>query len=131
MIGFLSVLLVIKNMTLSIERISNDIHSLLSKLLQKRGIPNTESLSKEEKEWFTEKERILSANDEITVEDLKKFCQAQISLIEEQWKNLDNTTAKNERLITFHTVYSVMLKALSAPKVERELLEKHLEQLIK
>ena len=107
------------------------MHLLLSKLLRKRGIESTDNLSKEEKEWFDEKERILSQHDEITVEDFKRFCVGQINLIEEQWKNLDNTTAKNERLITLHTVYNSVLKAIGASKVERELLEDHLNQLLK
>ena len=107
------------------------MHSLLSKLLTKRGIENEEDLSKEEQDWFKEKERILSLNDEITIEDFKKFCLAQKNIIEDQWNNLDNTTTKNERLIIAHTVYSRILKAVDASKVEREMLEDYLTQLIK
>ena len=106
------------------------MHSLLSKLLLKRGISNVKDLDKDERAWFDERERILSASDDVTIEDLKKFCQTQISSIEESWKNLENTTAKNERLVILHVAYSAILKALSAPKVERELLEDHLNQLI-
>ena len=107
------------------------MHSLLSKLLIKRGIENEKDLSKEEKEWFSEKERILSLKDEVSSEDIKKFCETQVKVIEDQWKNLDNTVTKNERLILVHTVYSTLLKAISASKVERELLEDYLTQLIK
>ena len=107
------------------------MHLLLSKLLQKRGIENVDDLSKEETDWFKEKERILSLPDEVTVGDFKKFCQSQLSSIEEQWKNLDNSPTKNERLIILHTVYSTILKVTTASKTERELLEDHLTQLIK
>ena len=107
------------------------MHSLLSKLLIKRGIENEKDLSKEEKEWFSEKERILSLKDEVSSEDIKKFCQTQIGIIEDQWKNLDNTTLKNERLIMIHTIYSTLIKAINASKVEREILEDYLTQLIK
>ena len=107
------------------------MHSLLSKLLQKRGIENIEDLSKEEKTWFDEKQRVLSQNDEISLEDFRKFCQTQIDLIEGQWKNLDNSKEKNERLIGLFTVYSTLKKIIAAPKGERELLEDYLTQLLK
>ena len=106
------------------------MHLLLSKLLEKRGIVR-EDLSKEEQDWFKEKERILSLNDEITIEDLKKFCQSQKNRIEDQWKNLDNSAIKNERLILVHGVYSTIITALGASKTEREVLEDYLQQLIK
>ena len=107
------------------------MHALLSKLLNKRGIENVEALSKEEKEWFDEKQRILSQPDEITVEDFKRFCRSQLDLIEVQFKNLDNSSQKNEWLIILHTVYSSILKVATASKTERELLEDHLTQLLK
>ena len=107
------------------------MHSLLSKLLIKRGIENEKDLSKEEKEWFSEKERILSLKDDVSSEDIKKFCETQVKVIEDQWKNLDNTVTKNERLIVIHTVYSTLLKAIGSSKVEREILEDYLTQLIK
>ena len=106
------------------------MHILLSKLLQKRGIEK-DDLSTEEKEWFDEKQRILSQPDEISVEDFKKFCQTQIGVIEDQWRNLDNAALKNERLVIFHTVYSTILKVANGSKQERELLEDHLTQLLK
>ena|SRR3990167_3920361 len=107
------------------------MHLLLSNLLKKRGIKDVEELSKEEKEWFKEKEIILSLKDEITIEDLKKFFLAQKSIIEDQWNNFDNTVTKNERLIIAHTIYSKILKVIAASKVEREMLEDYLTQLIK
>lgn len=107
------------------------MHLLLSKLLQKRGIENKEQLTKEEKEWFEEKDKILSLADEITVKDFEVFCKNQLNLIEDQWKNLDNSTVKNERLILLHNVYSSILKAVNAPKLERQVLEEYLQQLVK
>ena len=107
------------------------MHILLSKLLAKRGIEKLDDLSKEEKEWFDAKQRILSQQDDITVDDFKKFCQSQIDLIQDQWKNLDNTTLKNERLVILHTVYSTILKVATGSKTEREMLEDHLQQLLK
>ena len=106
------------------------MHILLSKLLARRGIKDIEELDKDEKAWFDDKQRILGQPDEITIEDFKKFCKTQIGVIEDQWKNLDNSSQKNERLITLHTVYSSILKVATANKMERELLEDHLNQLL-
>lgn len=105
------------------------MHLLLSKLLQKRNV-TVEDLTKEEKEWFDEKQRILSQPDVITLEDFKKFAQGQLDLIETQWRNLDNMALKNERLVILHMVYSTILKVATASRIEREILEDHLTQLL-
>ena len=107
------------------------MHILLSRLLEKRKIKNIEELSTEERTWIEEKQRILSQPDEITLESFSTFCQSQIDSIASQWKNLDNSTQKNERLITLYTVYSTLLKVVTSNKQERELLEDHLQQLLK
>ena len=107
------------------------MHILLSKLLKKRGIENIEDLSQEEVEWFKEKEGIMGLGDEITLKDFDRFCRNQISLVEDQWKNLDNLPRKNERLILLHNVYSAILKTITGSKLERELLEDYLQQLLK
>ena len=107
------------------------MHILLSRLLEKRKIKSVEELSADERTWVEEKQRILSQPDEITLESFGKFCQSQIDSIASQWKNLDNTTQKNERLITLFTVYSTLLKVVTSNKQERELLEDHLQQLLK
>src|SRR3990167_8851749 len=101
---------------------------LLSKLIKKRGI-NKEGLSKEEKVDFDRWEKILSEG-EVSVEKIAEFCKAQIGLIEIQWKDLNNLNQKNERLIVAHTIYSTILKALTAPEVERANLEEYLTKLI-
>ena len=107
------------------------MHILLSKLLKKRGLETLEELNKEEKEWFQEKERLLSQNDEISIKDFEKFCENQLGIIQDQWKNFDNSSQKNERLIIAHTIYSTILKTMTRSKLEREILEDYLEQLIK
>lgn len=106
------------------------MHILLSKLLHKRGIENIKDLSPEEKDWFDQKQSILSQPEEVKIEDFKKFCESQIGLIEEQWKNLDNSTQKNERLIILHSVYSTIIKAIISPKAERQALEEYLQKLL-
>lgn len=104
------------------------MHALLTKLLNKRGLER-DKLSEEEKKWFEEKEKILSGED-ITLEKIQKFCEAQIASIEAQFKNIDNDTRKNEKLIIMHNVYSALRNVITAPAVERAALEEYLTKLI-
>src|SRR3990167_121961 len=106
------------------------MHALLSKLLKKRGIATKAELSIEEKENFDRWEKILSGG-EITIEKLSMFCKAQVALIETQWKDLSNSAEKNQRLIIMHTVYTTILRAMTAPEVERASLEDYLTNLLK
>jgi hypothetical protein len=101
------------------------MNNLLSKLLLKRGVTRND-LDEPEKKDFDRWEKILSEGD-VTVESIGNFCKAQISAIEAKWKDFDNT---NERLVIAHTIYSTIIKALTANKVERESLEEYLNNLI-
>lgn len=103
--------------------------SILDRLLEKRGIKNTDELSQEEKQDFERWQKILS-DGEVTLEKVLTFCDNQISLIEGQWKNLDNSTQKNERLIVAHTIYRAIKNVITSPQAEREVLEKYLQQVI-
>ena len=105
------------------------MHILLTKLLNKRKVKR-EDLDAEERKWFDEKEKILSGGD-ITLDTVQKFCEAQIALIESQFKNLENETKKNERLIIMHNVYSSLKNVMSAPAVERAVQEEYLNKLIR
>ena len=104
------------------------MHTLLLRLLQKRGITK-DDLDKEEKQTFDNWERILSEG-EISVEKIGEFCKMQIRMIETQWKNLDNKDEKNKRLMMLHIVYSSLLQLIEAPQTERENLEKYLTDLL-
>ncbi len=103
--------------------------SILSKLLKKRGIQNVEELSSEEREKFDSWQKILSSG-EITVDKIKEFCYNEIKRIESQWKDLNNSHEKNQRLIIMHTVYKQLSILIDSPKTERESLEKYLQSLI-
>src|SRR3990167_652089 len=105
------------------------MHPILTKLLHKRGINTKEELSVEEKTDYERWERILSGG-EITVETISRFCKSQISLIETQWKDLNNSKEKNKRLILLHSVYSSILKVIISPETERVTLEEYLNKLI-
>jgi hypothetical protein len=104
------------------------MHNLLNQLLRKRNV-EVDSLETSEKATFDSWNKILSSSD-VTVEKIKEFCENQIRLIEGKWRNLDNTSNKNDRLITQHSVYKALLQAIDAPTKERENLEKYLVDLI-
>lgn len=105
------------------------MHSLISRLFEKRKIVDLQSLSNEENETFRKWDAILST-EEVTPDSIKKFCLQQREFIERQWDNLDNSERKNERLILQHTMYSKLLSVIDAPQKEREQLESYLQSLI-
>lgn len=103
--------------------------SWIDKLLSKRGIKNEEDLSIEERQTLQKYRSILSG-EKISVENIKTFCQAQVNLI--QTKFADNPRIDDDVYLKacLH-VYLNIIKAIEAPELEREILEKHLEQLVK
>ena|SRR3990167_7964849 len=110
------------------------MHNLLSQLLQKRGITKKDLDTKpiipgaaSEKDQFERWEQLLNG-EEVSIKNIEDFCKYQIGQIEKKWENLE--AVHNERLVIAHTIYRTILKAISAPKVEREALEKYLAQLI-
>ena len=104
------------------------MHNLLSKLLTKRKVKH-EELSAEEKQDFDRWEKILSSG-EITVKKIEDFCKNQIVSIGNQMRSVDNSTQKNERLVTLYSVYSAILGLLSGPETEKEALERYLNDLL-
>jgi len=103
--------------------------NLLSRLLEKRGIKDRSELAGEEREQFNRWQGILSGGD-ITVDKIKEFCETQKSIIDTQFENKDNSVQKNERLIVAHTIYSKLIRLITAPQSEKEALEKYLEALL-
>ena len=106
------------------------MNSILAKLFAKRGIKNVNELDKEEREQFETWNAILS-KDELTIEDVKKFCETQCEIIEGKWKDYEIPQAKKAEWITAHTIYKTLLQAINSPKQGREQLEKYLNDLIK
>lgn len=105
------------------------MRNILKELLAKRNIKDVTELSKDEQDTFDGWERILSEG-EITIGKLERFCQAQLIAVEQQMDNMDNSTLKNDRLNVQRSVYSNILRAIRAPKEQREHLEKYLRTLI-
>ena len=102
--------------------------SILDKLLKKRGV-TIDQLDNEEKQTFENWRKILS-KDSLTIEDIKQFCQSQISIIEGKWTDMERDNAKKAELIPYHTVYKMLLTAIDSPKSTRENLEAQLNQLL-
>jgi hypothetical protein len=103
--------------------------SILDKILKKRGFNNTSELSPEEKETFDKWERILS-DGEMSIDKIKLFCESQVGIIESQFRNIDNSKEKNERLILQHNIYKTIISVIVSPQAERENLEKYLKTLL-
>ena len=114
------------------------MHHLIEKLFSKRGIKDFDELdntpmsdgSPTERQTFEQWNSILSRNADATLEDVKKFCQSQIDVIEMRWRDLNIEQSKKSEWIPYHTTYKLILLATEAPRSERELLEKTLTQLI-
>lgn len=106
------------------------MNNLLSRLFTKRGISDVNELSLEEKKDFDNWQAILS-KDELTIEDVKKFCASQVSVIEGKWNDFNLEQSKKAELIPYHTVYRTILLTIDSPKVARLALEKQLVEMIK
>ena len=104
--------------------------SILTKLLEKRKIKDVNELDKEERQQFDDWQKILS-KEELTIDDVKKFCETQLEIIENKWKDYDIPQAKKAEWITAHTIYKTLLQIIESPKVGKEQLEQYLNELIK
>jgi len=106
------------------------MQNLISKILQKRGIKKIEDLDKGEKETFDKWEKILTT-EEITIETLVEFMDSQLKVATNNVANPDNSPKKDAKLKAMITIYNSLLGIIKSPKVEKETLEKYLEQLLK
>ena len=104
------------------------MHELLRRLLAKREI-KIENLDQEEKKTFEGWQAVLS-KEELTIEDIKNFCQSQVVLIESKWADYGLEQSKKAELISYYHVYRTLLKVVDSPKQMRENLEKNLLQLL-
>ena len=106
------------------------MHTLLDKLLRKRGIQDVTELSEEEKVNFQQWQEILS-KDELTLSDVKQFCATQTQIIESKWSDYNTEQTKKAELIPYYTVYKAILAAIDSPKAARAAVEQQLIQLTK
>lgn len=106
------------------------MNNLLSRLFRARNITDVTELSSEERDNFDNWKRVLS-EEEVTIEDVSKFCDRQKQEIEILLENTDNSYQKNERLIYQLGIYRKIAKLITGRKTEREALEQYLEDLIR
>lgn len=112
------------------------MHSLLTKWLAKNNIKSPEELNDKrgadgtpsERELFNSYKQVLG-KERLDIDDIKGFCENQVSLIESKWRDYSLKEAKKAELIPYHTVYKAILSAIDGPKQARESLEKYLNQL--
>lgn len=102
--------------------------SLIDKVLEKRGL-KPEDLSPEEKQTIKDWQAILSGGT-VTIEKLKEWCGYNLDAIEGQFKNLDNSPEKVQKLVLLHNVYKSLIGLMSNPQAERDALEKHLTAML-
>lgn len=102
---------------------------ILDKIFKKRGIEDSTQLDEAEQKTYDNWRKILSEGD-ITVEKIKEFCAQQLSIIENKFKELDNSPEKNQRLIISHNIYKALLDCIEKPKKDKEHLEKYLQELL-
>lgn len=110
---------------------------ILDLFLKKKGLNSADDLDNTpnsdgtptERQIYDTWRKILS-KETLTVENIKEFCQGQIGLIENKWKDMNITQEKKAELIPYYTVYKTLESAINAPQAEREQLENQLNQLI-
>jgi hypothetical protein len=102
---------------------------ILTRLFEKKGIKDISELSYADKLEFDKWNGILSEG-EVTLDKVLQFCTTQLSLIERQFRDLDISTQKRDRLMLLHGVYSALKEVITQPKAQKEALEKYLEGLL-
>lgn len=103
----------------------NMSHPLLNKWLNKLKIEKVNDLSFDEQETYRKWDSVLSKKD-LTVDDIKEFCQQELDFIDEKWAD-----KQDPKLISYRVVYSKLIKIIGAPQIERASLEGYLINLIK
>lgn len=103
--------------------------NILDKLLNKRGIKDPSELKEEERVIYDQWKSIIS-KEELTLADLKNFCETQLAVIENRWQDYSVEQRLKNELLPYYTVYRTLLKVIDSPKQAREALEVQLNQLL-
>lgn len=107
-------------------KLKNSIRRYLERLGVKD--PTTE-LNAEEKATLENWRKILSEG-ELTLEKVQEFCEYQITIIENQFRDPSKSDREKANLTLVHSVYSSIRVLILSPKAERESLENYLNSLI-
>lgn len=102
--------------------------SILDKLLKKRGIEHIEELSQEERVQFDNWNRVLS-KETLKLEDIETHCKNEVKKIQDKFKDSRNVEDDRFYKACLH-VYLNILALFEADQVQRESLEKHLNQIL-
>lgn len=103
--------------------------SILTKLLEKRGIKDVHELDSEEKVNFENWQRILSKED-IEINDISEFCKTQLAVIEQKFKDVSISDTEKARMTLVYSVYASIRDVIGGKRMEREALEKYLVGLL-
>ena len=99
-------------------------------LLERLGIKSAAELTPEEKVIFDNYDAILS-KENMTIDDVKQFCEIQISVITAKWRDYGMENNKKAELIPYFSVYSSLLNLIDSPQAARKRAEEELNKLTK
>src|SRR5579884_2901899 len=103
--------------------------SALHNLLEKLGL-KYEDLREDEKKIYLEWSSVL-AQTEIKIEDLKKFIPLQLSMLEHQQNDYENSKEKDIFLKAQIRNLKMIHAFILGPEQRRQWLEKHINERIK
>jgi len=102
----------------------------LLNLFERLGIKSAAELTPEEKVIFDNYDAILS-KEYMTTDDVKQFCETQISVITAKWRDYNVENIKKAELIPYFSVYSSLRDLINSPQEARRRAEEELNKLIK
>lgn len=105
------------------------ISTLITKLFEKKGIKTIADLKPDERAEY-DRWQVIMDGAEITVQKIKAFCKAQVTILQEQFSSPENSDKKDAYLKASLHIYTTLLKVIEAPEKEKADLERHLVGLI-
>ncbi len=101
----------------------------IHKLLENLGL-SYDKLTEEEKKTYTQWSETLTQED-VSIDDLKKFLPSYIDRLEYDLNNYENSKDKDLYLKAALRNAKMMFAFITGPEKRREWLEKHIEQRLK
>ena len=103
--------------------------NILFTILKKKGIKDASELTPEERVDFDRWKKILT--EEVTVDTIKEFCKYQITIMESRFASGENTEKQDNFIKASLNIYLNLVKLIESPQIEKENLERYLNELIK
>jgi len=104
------------------------MHNVLSQLLERRGIKDTTELTEEERQDFANWQQILGEED-VSIKGLLGFIESEIAHTQSEFKDLDRTTEKTERIGMKLGIFITIRDLINSKEKEREGLIERLTNL--